>query len=168
MRTGCISRDFTPFVGRHHSIRETTDAGTRVPLIANWPGVFSGGSVCSDIVDMSDFLPTLCECANLKLPSGLALDGRSFLPQLKGKPGNPRDWIYIWCSRSGESSEAREFTRNQRYKLYGTGEFYDVQADPLEAEPLSSTGLSKQQAKTRKKLQDALDSFANARPDHLK
>ncbi|MFC1544833.1 sulfatase-like hydrolase/transferase [Gemmatimonadota bacterium] len=146
----------------------TTDAGTRVPLIASWPGVFSGGSVCSDMVDMSDFLPTLCECANLEIPSQLALDGRSFLPQLKGQPGNPRDWIYIWFSRSGDRSEAREFTRNQRYKLYRTGEFYDVQADPLESEPLNPAGLSPEQARTSQMLQDALDSFANARPEYLK
>lgn len=146
----------------------TTDAGTRVPFIASWPGVFSGGSVCSDLVDMSDFLPTLCQCAGVEVPSSPALDGRSFLPQLKGQPGNPRDWIHIWYSRSGVRSEAREFTRNQRYKLYRTGEFYDIKADPLELEPLNRESLGTDQVRTRKILQEALDSFANARPDHLK
>jgi arylsulfatase A len=145
----------------------TTDAGTRVPFIANWPGVFSEGSVCTDLVDMSDFLPTLCQCADVPVPSTLALDGRSFLPQLKGQPGNPRDWIYIWYARSGVRGEAREFTRNQRYKLYKTGEFYDVKSDPLETAPISTVDLSSEQAQTRNILQNALDSFADARPDNL-
>ncbi len=145
----------------------TTDAGTRVPFIANWPGVCSSGSVCSDLVDMSDFLPTLCECAAIEVPQTPELDGRSFLPQLKGLPGNPRDWIHVWFSRSGSRGEAREFTRNQRYKLYRSGEFYDVQADPLESEALSPDSLSTEQERTRKILQGALDGYANARPDHL-
>ena len=35
---------------------ETPDAGTRVPLIANWPGVIPAGRVCGDLVDFSDFV----------------------------------------------------------------------------------------------------------------
>ena len=36
-----------------------TDAGTRVPLIASWPGTISADSY-PDLVDFSDFLPTIC------------------------------------------------------------------------------------------------------------
>ena len=59
----------------------TTDAGMHVPLIVNWPGKIAAGSVCSDLVDSTDFLPTLLDAAGVTAPSGLKLDGRTFLPQ---------------------------------------------------------------------------------------
>ena len=67
-----------------------TDAGTHVPLIANWPGTTPAGKVSNDLVDFSDFMPTFAELAGAKLPAGVTIDGRSFAPQIKGKKGNPR------------------------------------------------------------------------------
>ncbi|MCH8899475.1 MAG: sulfatase-like hydrolase/transferase, partial [Acidobacteria bacterium] len=49
----------------------TTDAGTRVPLVACWPGVVPKRKVCDDLVDFSDFLATLLEAAHAKVPAGL-------------------------------------------------------------------------------------------------
>ena len=37
--------------------------GIRVPLVANWPGTISPGSITSDLVDASDFYPTFAELA---------------------------------------------------------------------------------------------------------
>jgi arylsulfatase A len=138
-----------------------TDAGTRVPLIANWPGVASEGKVCSDLVDFSDFLPTLCESADVSIPSNLNIDGRSFLPQIKGQKGEPREWIYSWYLPRGGSTSS-EWARNQRYKLYRTGEFYDVGKDVLESEPLTDYSPEAQQARVM--LQAALDQYKDARP----
>ncbi len=117
---------------------KTTDAGTHVPLIASWPGHTPNGVVCADLVDFSDFFPTLCAAANVPIPDGLELDGRSFLPQLLGRPGVPREWIYCWYSRNGGPTGA-EFARTRRYKLYRTGEFYDIAADRLERRPARAT-----------------------------
>ena len=144
-----------------------TDAGTRVPLIAEWPGVIPAGNVCGDIVDFSDFLPTLCDCASIAVPRELNIDGRSFLPQLKGEKGHPREWIYCWFSRSGDASEAKEFARNQRYKLYRTGEFYDIYNDPLESTPLARENLGAEEMRIRKKLQNALDLYRNSRLESI-
>ena len=60
---------------------QLTDAGTRVPLIIRWPGRIEPGSVSNDLVDVSDFLPTLAELAGAKLPQGVCLDGKSFVPK---------------------------------------------------------------------------------------
>ena len=68
-----------------------TDGGTRVPLIVNWPAVTPKGKVYSDLVDFSDFLPTLCESAAVAVPETLRIDGQSFLPQIKGNKGTPRE-----------------------------------------------------------------------------
>ncbi len=145
-----------------------TDAGTHVPLIANWPGTISKGRVCGDLVDFSDFLPTLCECAGVPAPPELNVDGRSFLPQLEGKKGNPRQWIYCWYSKTGRIKQAREFARNQRYKLYASGEFYDVANDVLENKSLSSEPLDAEASRARAMLQQAIDRYKNARPAPLR
>lgn len=71
-----------------------TDAGTRVPLVANWPGVIAAGKVNHDLIDLSDLLPTLVELTGASLPAK-PIDGRSFLPQLRGEPGDPRSWIHV-------------------------------------------------------------------------
>ena len=70
------------------------EGGSRVPLIVNWPGVPRRGS-SQDLIDFSDFFPTLAELAGAKLPERVTLDGQSFAPQIKGQAGRPRPWIYV-------------------------------------------------------------------------
>jgi len=146
----------------------TTDAGTRVPFIANWPNHINRGGVSSDLVDFSDFFPTLCQVANVKVPEELPIDGRSFLRQLRGEQGNSRDWIYSWFSRDGVTSLAKEFARNQRYKLYLTGEFFDIENDELEVKDLQGKELGQATTRIRELLQSALDQYAEARPAELR
>ena len=138
-----------------------TDAGTRVPLIANWRGTIEAGQVSRDLVDFSDFLPTLCETAGVSIPETLTIDGRSFLPLLRGEKYTPREWIYCWYSRDGKT-KIQEWARNQQYKLYRTGKFYDISKDVLEKNPLSELSPEAQQA--RATLQQALDQYKDARP----
>lgn len=146
----------------------TTDSGMHVPLIASWPGRMAAGKVCSDLVDSTDFLPTLLAAAGVPLPAGRTFDGRSFLPQLLGQQGQPRDWIYCWYSpRQAADLTVRECAFNHRYKLYRSGEFFDLRADAEETQPLAVAALDGQAATARKVLQDALDQFQDARPAEL-
>jgi arylsulfatase A len=143
-----------------------TDAGTRVPFIANWSGVIPKGKVSRDLVDFSDFLPTFCKAAGVAVPPALNVDGRSFLAQLRGQKGDPREWIYCWYSRNGAGS-GREWARNQRYKLYRKGGFYDVSKDVLEKKPLPTDELTADQKKAYAMLRKALDKYKDARPAGL-
>lgn len=152
-------------IGRKGS---TVDAGMHVPLIANWPGRIAKGSVCSDLVDTTDFLPTICEASSVKIPELEKLDGRSFLPQLLGEKGRPRDWIYTWYSpRQGQGSKVNEFAFNHHYKLYRDGRFVDLAKDPDENAALSVASLTGDAAKAAQSLQTALDQFKDARPAAL-
>jgi len=142
----------------------TTDAGTHVALIANWKGTTPEGKICGDLVDFSDFLPTLADAGGASLPKNVIIDGRSFLPQLRGEKGNPRDWVFCWYRRDPGSTLHR-FARDKRWKLYGqsdlerTGKLYDVLADPLEENPIEP-GQGGEQAKAAKaKLQAVLDDM---------
>jgi arylsulfatase A len=67
--------------------------GTHVPAIGNWPGHFASGKVYGDLIDATDFLPTICEATGVPVPAELKMDGRSFLPQLRGEKGSPREWL---------------------------------------------------------------------------
>ncbi|MHC4475938.1 MAG: sulfatase-like hydrolase/transferase [Planctomycetota bacterium] len=127
-----------------------TDAGTRVPLIANWPGTVLAGKVSDDLVDFSDFMPTFAALAGAKLPDGVSVDGRSFAPLLRGKKGNPRKWAYC---QSGNKA----WTRTQRWKLYRNGRLYDVEEDPLEKSPILADNDTDQTAGIRKRLQAVLN-----------
>jgi arylsulfatase A len=73
----------------------TTETGLRVPLIVCWPGKIKAGTENSDLVDFTDFLPTLAGIAGIPVPDNYGpLDGVSFAPRLFDQPGTPRDWIF--------------------------------------------------------------------------
>ncbi len=135
----------------------TTDAGTRVPLIVSWPGVIPEGKVCGDLVDFSDFVPTFVDLTGISIPEGMVLDGQSFLPQLCGKKGKPRKWIFChyepkWLGRKN----AVRFVRDKRWKLYDNGNLFDIPSDVLEKNP---NPPGPDAASARRRLQAVLDSI---------
>lgn len=141
---------------------QMVDGGNRVPCVMSWPRQISKGRVVNDIIDFSDMLPTICEATGIKVPQKLKVDGQSFLSQLKpGTTGNPRKSIYMWYSRNGGLKQARAFARNQRYKLYEDGKFFDVPNDRLEKKPLKTGSLSPEVLAVRAMLRVHIDSFAD-------
>jgi len=145
---------------------KSSDAGTRVPLIIQWPDVITPNSTSIDLIDFSDFLPTICEAAHIGVDS-LDLDGQSFLPQLQGEKGAPREWIYSWYSRNGDPGKARVFARNHRYKLYDSGEFYEVPADYDELHPLDTAHLESDAKLIHQQLSDVLEHYSLRRLDNI-
>ena len=143
----------------------TTGWGTHVPLIGNWPGHFSNGKVSPDLIDATDFLPTICEAAAVRVPADLKIDGRSFLPQLRGEKGTPREWLYSWYNPSGGPKAQAEFAHDANFKLYTDGRFFAVQKDDLEKSPLADSALDADARAAKTKLQAALKQFEGARPE---
>ena len=141
----------------------TSDNGTHVPLIANWPGTIGEGSVCHDLVDFSDMLPSLCAVAGIQLPGGLVVDGRSILPRLRDQPAKARDWIYGWYARDGRTN-VKEWARDRHYKLYRSGDLYDVSIDLYEKNPLDRENLNSEEQKALRDLQKALTLYQDKRP----
>ena len=142
-----------PWAGGKGGVGEN---GTHVPLIAGWPGGGVKGAVLDDLVDFTDFLPTLAELAGAKPPEGVVVDGRSFAARLRGQKGNPREWIYFWYSGRGGKT-GRSWTRDKRFKLYASGEMFDMAADPHQKQPLPPESSDAAAVSARKKLQAALD-----------
>ena len=95
-------------------------------------------------------------------------DGVSFLPQLRGETGTPREWLYTWYSpRQQADMTVREWAHDHGYKLYRDGRFFDLAADPDEARPLKVADLTGRAADAARRLQAALDKFKDARPAEL-
>lgn len=141
-----------------------TARGTHVPLIANWRGRVPGGTVNGDLIASVDFLPTICETAGADVPPAATRDGRSFLSQLLGRTGRPREWMYAWYSRDGGPAATYEFAMSTEYKLYRDGTFFALTSDPFEENALRIENLSGPTAAAAWKLKGALDSYADARP----
>jgi len=142
----------------------TTDAGTRTPLIVNWKGTTPPGQVCHDLVDSTDFLPTLADIAHTRLLENDIIDGRCFLPQLRGERGHPRDWVFCHYSpdygpNNRKTGKVIRFSRDQRWKLYQDGCLFDIPADVLEKRPLMPGEGDESAKAAREKLQAVLASL---------
>lgn len=136
----------------------TTDTGTHVPLVAYWKGRTPQGAVLADLIDFTDFYATFAEAAGVELGADDPVDGRSFLPQLMGQEGQPRDWVLWHYQPYWGNFPGRQFVRDQRFKLYRDGGLFDVPDDLAEANDLSRQTGDQQLRAARAKLQGVLDS----------
>ncbi|QDT67628.1 Arylsulfatase precursor [Planctomycetes bacterium MalM25] len=113
-----------------------TQTGIHVPLIVHCPARFQP-AVVGDLVDASDFFPTLLDLADAK-HSRDALDGVSFAAKLTGDEGPTRDAAFFWYDpRPGvgkESFERSVFAVNKTHKLFRDGRLYRLGAKPLKEE----------------------------------
>jgi arylsulfatase A-like enzyme len=85
------------------------------------------------LIDASDVLPTIAALGGAKLPDKVVYDGRSFASQLYGKSSD-RPWR-PWCFTQYHNIRV---IRDQRFKLYSNGPFYDLSDDPQEKRNLTN------------------------------
>lgn len=132
------------------------DMGTHVPLVAYWKNHTPTGVILDDLIDFTDFYATFAQASGHKSNASDPVDGRSFLDQLNGRPGNPRDWVLChyepyWNKASGQ------FVRTQQFKLYRDGRFFDVPDDLKEETNLAEADDADQQ-KVQQQLNAILDN----------
>lgn len=77
-----------------------SNTGTRVPLVINWPGQIAPAVQETELVDFSDFLPTLCEVAGAPLPENYPGDGVSLWPVLSGAGKRTKEHVYFWFNHA--------------------------------------------------------------------
>ena len=63
------------------------------------------------------------------MPADVVIDGRSFVPRLRGEEGNLREWVFTEFS-------GKAWVRDKHWKLYRSGALYDMKNDPKEEHPL--------------------------------
>lgn len=134
----------------------TVEAGTHVPLIVNWKGTIPAGQKNSQLVDFTDFLPTLLDAAGAELPEDFHTDGISFYPQLVGEEGSVREWIFCHYDPRWGNFPSRRYVQNQEWKLYDSGDFYHFSEDPLEEHPVKDEQLPAAVAAIKKEFEAVL------------
>ncbi len=75
------------------------DGGIRTPLIVVWPGQVRPATRTAAMVSWIDILPTLVDAAGGAAPAGI--DGKSFVPVLRGERAEHRDRIFTTHSSDG-------------------------------------------------------------------
>ena len=163
--------DVCSMVHEHNEIcggkGKTNDRGTHVPLIVSMPGTVPAGAVQADMIESTDFLPTIFEAAGLDIPEGYVIDGRSFYPQLTGNKGNPRDWMFFHFEPVGQGKGRASvrplvrFARDLEWNLYETGELYDLSADIDEEVPIYEAEDTPVQAEARARLKPIFEQMVN-------
>lgn len=162
---GTDRRIVSRFRGRdvHGGKNTTRQTGIRVPLIAYWPGKIEAGT-CSDLVEASDFVPTLAALAGRVVPDEWECDGFSFMPALFGLPNSAaRDWAFFWYDpRPGWDKDQFSrsiFALDHNHKLFSDGTMYDISGTGLREERLDPKQLTDPQKVSQNKLRQVIDTM---------
>ncbi len=63
--------------------------GTKVSMVAKWPGVIPAGKVYRGLISSMDIMATAVEISDSTIPDNVKLDGRNFLPAIQGRTKKP-------------------------------------------------------------------------------
>ena len=137
-----------------------TDNGFRVPCIVNFPGKVKANSVTTSPAALSDILPTICELADLKVPTDT--DGASLLPLLKGQ-SREKDYAYLFyepkaCSLEKAIIVARTSTHELKRKGKNGKLILSRCATPYEVEEIPNAKHSEEDKKAFAKLKLLIES----------
>jgi arylsulfatase A-like enzyme len=129
--------------GEHGLIdkRHAFEESMRVPMLAWAPGFVAPGRVVEQNVMNTDLMPTLLELAKVERPADHAVDGRSFVPLLRGEAVAEwrEDFLYeYYWERTFPQTPTQFALRTERYKyilthgLWDEDMLFDLSADPEE------------------------------------
>ncbi len=131
-----------------------TEAGTRVPLIAWWPGQITP-VVRDEFFCLIDVLPTIHSIANIEL--NRKVDGYNLAHYLIGGQGIDRETVSI---NFGQGF----FVRDRRFRLNQNGNLYDIPIDSDETRYSEFIAAESDHSEDRKRLQSILDQFMSIKP----
>ena len=121
------------------------EGGVRVPLIVHWPGQIKANTMSHAVVTGTDYYPTLLKMLGLPLLPKQHVDGKSFLPALRGEQHDRGAiyWHFPHYSNHGYQSPGGA-VRFGHYKLLeyfenGTVQLFDLQNDIGEQNDLSKS-----------------------------
>ena len=146
--------DGKPLSGQKATMLE---GGSRVPLIASWPGTLPAGKVSKDLIDFSDFFTTFAELTGAPLPAGVTLDGHSFAPQLKGQPGTPREWVYV-------ELDGKRYVRTADWKLNRAGDLFDMKEAPFQELLVARDSPDAKALAAREQLKEVMEKLLGDTP----
>ena len=119
------------------------EAGTRVPLMARWPGQIRADSVSPALVSQVDLLASLAALTGKAPPAAANLDSRNLLPVLLGRTQRGRDSLTEYAGALGvvqgdwkliEGSKGPAFNPQTGTELGNSPvpQLYNIRTDPGE------------------------------------
>lgn len=123
--------------------------GIRVPFFFRLPAMFEGNQDINTTTAHIDILPTLAELCNAEMPAERTIDGKSFLPLLKGEKTaifETRSLFFYWTRRYPELYHNIALQKGP-YKLVGNTdhnaglknfELYNIHDDEFELKNILS------------------------------
>ena len=126
-----------------------TEAGSRVPLLAWWPGAIRPG-VRDEFFCLVDVLPTIHALAGIELKR--KVDGLNLAHNFIGGPGADRESVLINYGKG-------YFVRGKRFRLNQDGKLYDIPVTSDVTRYSEKVTTDPKHAPHRKRLQVLLDDF---------
>jgi N-sulfoglucosamine sulfohydrolase len=139
---------------------------SRSPLLVRWPGVIKPGTRDDNhFVSVVDFFPTFLDATKSSGPAGL--DGRSFLPLLKGKNQDGRDHVFTQIdSKAGGAAVPMRCVQDENfgyiYNPFSDGKYWYRNNN----EGLTMTAMN-QAAATDAAIKARVDLFRYRVPEEL-
>jgi arylsulfatase A-like enzyme len=139
------------------------EGGTRMPLIARWPGHVPAGRVDEKTVMVGvDLLPMFCHIAGVSLPKDATLDGEDLSCCFFGEPTQrkaPLLWEYGRNETFGYPRNPRDRSpnvaiRDGKWKLLVNADGTDVQLFDLEGDRNETKNLAADNSETANRLKD--------------
>jgi arylsulfatase A-like enzyme len=121
--------------------RAVYEGGIRVPGIVRWPGHVKAGVANDTPIIGSDVFATICDIAQIPLPTDRVIDGGSLLAAFVGKPVERQRPLYWRCNIA--PGDMKTAMRIGDWKIVADEpltkfELYDVQHDWQEKEDLAA------------------------------
>lgn len=165
----CFTSDHGELLGDHHLYgkRLPYEGSARVPLILKGPkgSDVPRGLVRDAVVEQRDIMPTLLECAGLKIPKNI--EGHSFLDVALGKAKEIRPYLHgehhVWAANNKYKAYSIQWLTDGRQKyiwLSGDGheQLFDLVNDPNELHNLAQKPKMQRALETwRRRLIEELD-----------
>ena len=118
------------------------EGGTREPTLMRWPNQIQAGITSDAIVTSPDYYPTLLEACGLPLKPEQHVDGKSFLPVLKGEEYDRGSVFWHYPHYGNQGGTPGSSIRKGDWKLIeffeGAVELYNLKNDLSEKRNLAA------------------------------
>lgn len=166
-----ISGDHGDAFGEHGIYSDHVNASEcihRIPLIIRWPGVTPQNSESDAFMYNVDFAPTMCDLLGAPIPEDW--DGKSFAGNVRGEPGEDRDYL-VWDTGLYTVQRAVRTKRHLYLRTYDAWEYnnwdeeelYDKTQDPYETQNIA--GAEPETVRQCRELMDSWVAEQKAKPN---
>ena len=157
-------------LGEHgfYDKRDAFEESIRVPMLAYAPTNLPAGKSIDPMIQNIDVASTVLDAMKVQLPTDATVDGKSFLPLLRGENVAWRDHIlyeYHW-EWNFPATPTLFAIRDERFKyvyyhgVWDQNGFYDLQTDPHERHNLINVpGYREQIERMNKQMFDELSAM---------